>query len=106
MAFFTNEEIRRAAANATSTQLFENDATIAARAETYFQQQASLEILAPKVKFDIFLSHAYADKIVVAGLYAVLTSTGFTVYVDWIQDRHRLDRSQVTAANAAILRER
>lgn len=52
------------------------------------------------------MSHAYADKVVVAGLFSILTGTGFTVYVDWIHDRHRLDRTQVTAANAAVLRER
>ncbi|PUB91771.1 MAG: toll-Interleukin receptor [gamma proteobacterium symbiont of Ctena orbiculata] len=62
--------------------------------------------MVPVRHFDIFLSHAYKDKVIVAGIYHLLKASGFTVYVDWVHDRSRIDRSKVTADNAAILRER
>jgi hypothetical protein len=106
MALFTINEIREAAISATGAMRFAPDAVIANRAETLFENSAVEARRGAIQHFDIFLSHAYSDKIVVAGLYSVLTATGFSVYVDWIHDRHRLDRNHVTAANAAILRER
>jgi hypothetical protein len=106
MAFFTFDEVRQAAASATGSMRFAADAVIASRAETLFEIRAAEARRVAVKHFDIFLSHAYSDKIIVAGLYSMLTGTGFSVYVDWIHDRHRLDRSNVTAANAAILRER
>ena len=86
--------MRLAAASAAGTRLVEGDVAIAANAETFFEAEAAAEYWK---QFDIFLSHADADKAVAAGLYAILRSTGFTVYVDWIHDRHRLNRSQATA---------
>ena len=107
MAFFTLTEVREAAARATGTRLDESQTVIASRTEAFFEEKAIIEARRLAVKhFDIFLSHAYRDKVIVAGLYSMLSSTGFTVYVDWIHDRHRLDRNKVTADNAAILRER
>jgi hypothetical protein len=106
MAFFTFDEVRQAAAAATGSVRFAADAVIASRAEVLFESRAAEARLIAARHFDIFLSHAYSDKIIVAGLYSMLTGAGFSVYVDWIHDRHRLDRSNVTAANAAILRER
>jgi hypothetical protein len=106
MPFFTLDEVRQAAASATGTMLVEGEIAIASRAETLFEKRANEARIAPPKHFDIFLSHAYSDRVIVAGLYSMLTLTGFVVYVDWIHDRHRLNRSQVTPANAAILRER
>jgi hypothetical protein len=106
MAFFTLSEIRAATVAATGSLRNEADNTIASRTDTLFEKQAADARRAATKHFDIFLSHAYGDRIIVAGLYSMLTATGFTVYVDWIHDRHRLDRRDVTAANAAILRER
>jgi hypothetical protein len=106
MAFFTFDEVRQAAASATGSMRFASDAIIAARAETLFESRAAEARRVAVKHFDIFLSHAYSDKIIVAGLFSMLTATGFSVYVDWIHDRHRLDRNNVTPANAAILRER
>src|SRR5437667_1136216 len=85
---------------------FAADDAIGSRAETLFESSAAEARRVAVKHFDIFLSHAYSDKIIVAGLYSMLTATGFSVYVDWIHDRHRLNRNNVTAANAAILRER
>lgn len=55
--------------------------------------------------YDIFLSHSFADAAIVLGLKKTLEEFGFSVYVDWIEDS-ALDRSQVTPATAALLRER
>lgn len=106
MAFFTIDEVRQAAVGETGSQSFASDTEVAINAERTFEKRAAEATRTPVTHFDIFLSHAYVDKIVVAGLYALLRSTGFSVYVDWIHDRHRLNRNSVTAANAAILRMR
>jgi len=109
MPFFTIDEVRQAAATATGVLLVEGalgNEAIASRADELFEKRAREARRAPLRHFDIFLSHAYADKVVVTGIHSMLTATGFTVYVDWIHDRNRLNRNQVTPVNAAILRER
>lgn len=54
--------------------------------------------------FDIFLSHSFHDARVILGIREWLTSQNLQVYVDWIDDPE-LDRSAVSAATAARLRE-
>lgn len=55
--------------------------------------------------FDIFLSHASEDEVLIAGVQALLEGQGLRVYVDWIYDQ-QLDRTRVTAATADRLRTR
>ncbi len=55
--------------------------------------------------FDVFLSHSVRDARVVLGLRSLLQARGLTVYVDWIDDPE-LDRTHVSAATAARLRQR
>ena len=55
--------------------------------------------------YDIFLSHSYRDSIEILGLKEILTDLGFTVYIDWIEDK-QLDRSKVTRETADLLRQR
>lgn len=55
--------------------------------------------------YDIFLSHAYEDAKIIKGVKVLLEENGYTVYVDWLEDE-KLDRSRVTPATAALLRER
>lgn len=55
--------------------------------------------------FDVFLSHASEDSEIVLGVREILTRLGLKVYIDWIDDQ-QLDRGNVTAANAEILRRR
>lgn len=55
--------------------------------------------------FDVFLSHSVRDAVVVVGLRNLLTSQGLRTYVDWLDDPE-LDRSQVSPATAARLRNR
>jgi hypothetical protein len=55
--------------------------------------------------FDIFLSHAFKDANIVAGIMIKLIKMGYTVYVDWIFD-NQLDREKVTKNTADILVKR
>lgn len=93
MPLFTLDEVRQTAASATDTLLVEGEIAIASRAETLFEQRANAARLAPPKHFNIFLSYAYSNKALVAGPYSMLTSTEFVVHVDWIHDRHRLNRN-------------
>jgi hypothetical protein len=56
-------------------------------------------------RYDIFLSHSYDDAEMIYGVKKTIEAAGLTVYVDWIEDA-KLDRSKVTVATAALLRER
>jgi hypothetical protein len=55
--------------------------------------------------FDIFLSQRRVDSDVVQALYDDLTSMGYAVYVDWINDSG-LSRDSVNKRTAEILRRR
>lgn len=56
-------------------------------------------------RYDIFLSHSYDDAEMIYGVKKTIEAAGLNVYVDWIDDA-KLDRSKVTVATAALLRER
>lgn len=56
-------------------------------------------------EFDIFLSHSYKDKEVIPYLKKELENMGYSVYVDWINDRF-LSRNEVTKETAKILQTR
>lgn len=60
-------------------------------------------------KFDIFLSHSYADVSInrerLLGVKGILEEFGYSVYVDWIIDKE-LDRENITAKTARTLRIR
>lgn len=55
--------------------------------------------------FDIFLSHSYKDRNLILGIKAIFEKLGFSVYVDWINDR-LLNRDNVTKDTAAVLQKR
>src|SRR5690349_9875243 len=55
--------------------------------------------------FDVFLCHSIQDAELVQGAKSILETQGLTVYVDWIVDP-QMDRSEVTAATANLLRAR
>lgn len=56
-------------------------------------------------QYDIFLSHSYSDKETVLQLnYFMEEILGLDVFVDWIE-KPELDRSKVTAATAADMRD-
>lgn len=55
--------------------------------------------------FDVFLSHNFADREIVAGIYNGLHELGLKVYVDWIVDP-QLNRQNVTKESAELIRSR
>ena len=55
--------------------------------------------------FDVFLSYNSNDKTVVRGIYYMLTSMGYKVYVDFIVDP-QMNRSNVTARTAMCIQNR
>jgi hypothetical protein len=84
---------------------------------TNFSNEASVREIAAKAlltekraasatqTYDIFLSHASEDAIIIKALRDELVAAGYTVYVDWIDDP-QLDREHVTKVTAAVLRSR
>ena len=72
-------------------------------AETVLNE--SIEKQASVKKFDIFLSHAFADAEIVLGIKLKLESYGKSVYVDWVDDP-QLNRSEVNVATAKHIKER
>lgn len=55
--------------------------------------------------YDIFLSHAFKDARIVKQIRQELINNGYSVYVDWIEDK-QLDRNKVTSYSATVLRNR
>ena len=95
MALLFESELRQRASSQVARQaksvggLLSERATVQLRAE----------------KYDIFLSHSFADKELILGAALILEDAGYTVYVDW-RDDPLLDRSKVTPATATVLRHR
>jgi hypothetical protein len=71
-------------------------------AEGILRKSAQLPMTA---RFDVFLSHAFEDAEIIAGVAGLLEDDGLTVYIDWKIDAD-VDRSKITAANARLLRQR
>lgn len=59
----------------------------------------------PGQRFDIFLSHSFQDADLILGVLEILSSSGLSVYVDWVVDGG-LSRSNVNRSTAERLRER
>lgn len=96
MAYITKDEARQAARSrvqksygSSATQILREAVRASATSES----------------FDIFLSHSSEDSEIVLGIREILLGLGLTVYIDWIDDP-QLDRGNVTAENADILRRR
>ncbi|GAB4348214.1 MAG: hypothetical protein Kow0073_00810 [Immundisolibacter sp.] len=96
MAYITKDEARQAARSrlqksygSSATQILREEVRASASAES----------------FDVFLSHSSEDAEIVLGVREILVGLGLKVYIDWIDDP-QLDRGNVTAENADILRRR
>jgi hypothetical protein len=76
-----------------------------ATARSVINESVRRQAASPAQEYDVFLSHASEDAAIVLGIYEILTGRGLKVYVDWIDDA-QLDRSNVTAETADLLRER
>lgn len=57
------------------------------------------------MKYDLFLSHSSLDKKLVLTLVQLFNNAGYSVYVDWINDK-QLDRRAVTSSTANTLKLR
>ena len=55
--------------------------------------------------YDIFLSHSYTDRAIIPALKKELENFGYTVYVDWIDDK-LLSRENVSKDTAKVLQKR
>lgn len=56
--------------------------------------------------YDLFLSHSYRDKEKLIELKGKLNALGLNVYMDWVNDKDELLRSQTSADTAAVITER
>ena len=57
------------------------------------------------IKYDLFISHSFRDKDLVAGLAYLFREAGYAIYIDWINDS-KLDRTNVTSATANTIKNR
>lgn len=96
MKFFTKEQLINKSSSAISKSYIKKSASTILNEQAQFADQKT---------FDIFLSHSFLDADVILGLKHMIEELGFTVYVDWIEDR-QLDRSTVTQKTADTLRKR
>lgn len=94
MALFSYAELQKV--NMFSSEAFSESTPLKSAASINVNQND---------RFDIFLSHSYADKNIIPQLKKALEGFGFSVYVDWINDR-LLSRDSVNKDTAKILQQR
>lgn len=56
-------------------------------------------------RYDLFISHSFADRELVNGLYYLFNKADYKVYIDWIDDKN-LSRKNVTPETARIIKNR
>ena len=96
MALFTEEQIRERffrEQNVREVRTFSADDVLIER-----------RIADSTKEYDIFLSHSSKDKELIAGLKLILNDMGYSVYVDW--NDNKLDPNIVTPKTAKVLRDR
>jgi hypothetical protein len=69
-----------------------------------FKSESAIDLNEYK-EFDIFLSHSYDDRKIIPALKRQLELLGYSVYVDWINDK-LMSRQNVTPKTAKILQKR
>ena len=100
MALLTESFLRNKAQAASGLIYESNIRTFSANALANEKRMA-----AAADEFDIFLSHAFEDAILIKGLRDLLVEAGYSVYVDWIEDP-QFERKYVSKYTAAALRRR
>jgi hypothetical protein len=93
MAYMTLDQARQLSRSVRATR---------GLAESEIRKSATVSM---DTNFDVFLSHSFKDAEVIRGVRVEIETAGLTAYVDWIEDS-QLDRSQVSAETAKILRRR
>ena len=101
MAFLTKPDLIRRYNKSQSSLLTESreKAYAANKLKEHGDRFSSLH------SYDIFLSHSYDDARIIKQIKEMLKEKGYTVYVDWIEDRH-LNRKRVNTHSANLIRER
>jgi hypothetical protein len=100
MALVTRGELRQKASTKITKSFSLNENL---QASTILKNEASA--FSKEKTYDIFLSHSSLDAKEILGLKLLIEELGYSVYVDWIEDK-QLDRTNVTKETAAILKER
>lgn len=88
----TESRLRRAALEARSQPLY----------EAYTKRSTVFD---SAITYDLFISHSFRDKDLVAGLAYLFREAGYTVYIDWINDS-KLDRTNVNTDTAKTIKSR
>ncbi len=94
--YYKISEVRQAAKQYESRQYIHKSADALVQESAQFSEGK---------EYDIFLSHSFSDAEIILGVKRIIEEQGRSVYVDWIEDKG-LDRKNVTAATAGILRHR
>ena len=86
---------------------FESETRLFSKAEKIINESIESQKIAfhDHKQFDIFLSHSIKDKKKIAGLKLEMEDMGFSVYVDWVEDK-LLDRTKVNKQTALLLQQR
>ena len=96
MAFFIESEVRNKAKTTVSLKSMNLDSIIL---------ESNQELESENNDYDIFLSHSKLDEELVLGIKISLEEMGYSVYIDWIDDK-QLDRRQVNTNTAQTLKNR
>ncbi|MFD2215326.1 toll/interleukin-1 receptor domain-containing protein [Metabacillus endolithicus] len=100
MALFTENELIN-----KSYKTIQKSYTFNESVEAKKQLEAASKSFSTEKKYDIFLSHSILDERKIIGLKNHIEELGYSVYVDWIEDK-QLDRSKVSKETANLLRTR
>ena len=82
-----------------------NAASEARRQPLYESYTRRATVFDSDIKYDLFISHSFQDKELVAGLACIFREAGYTIYIDWLNDSG-LDRSNVTPDTAKKIQKR
>lgn len=98
MALFSYDDLTR---NRVTTSLESYDKLY----ENHSFKNASSIHVSNYDSYDIFLSHSYNDRAIIPALKKEFENFGYTVYVDWIDDK-LLSRENVSKDTAKVLQKR
>lgn len=87
--FLRRESIKRDISNASETRILNKNHTVFSKKESY----------------DLFISLSFLDKKLILTLIDLFNNAGYSVYVDWIDDKN-LDKNNVSYKTAKFIRNR
>ena len=87
--FLRKESIKRDINNVSETRILGENYAVFSKKESY----------------DLFISHSFLDKKLILTLIDLFNNAGYSVYVDWINDK-TLDRNNVSPKTAKVIKNR